>query len=54
MTRLEWFKENVDYSKMLEHHSYRDCDIMVVNRFGDIIEYYVEGTNESNYKMSVR
>lgn len=54
MTRLEWFKNEVDYSQMLSHQSYRDCDRMVVNRHGDIIEYQVEGDERKGFELYVR
>ena len=50
MTRLEYLKTQIDYSKLLEHIKMRDFDEFVLNRYGDIVVYRVYGNNETNYR----
>lgn len=52
--RLKWFKEQVDYSKMLDHTHYGDMDEFVVNRYGDIITYRVYGNSPETFTLCVR
>ena len=54
MTRLEWFKENISYSKMLRHTRMWDFDEFVIERWGDVCVFRVYGRNQSDYQMTER
>lgn len=52
MTRLDFLKKNIDYSELIRHYEYRDCDEFIVDRYGDICVFRVYGNSENNYKIS--
>lgn len=54
MTRLDYLKEQMDYSKMLQHVRLREFDEFVINRHGDIITCRVYGNNKNNYELTCR
>ena len=49
MTRLEFFKKNMSYSKLYEHYKGVDFDEFVVDRWGDVCKFRVYGNNIKNY-----
>lgn len=54
MTRLEFLKQNVSYSKLYEHIRMRDFDEFVVNRWGDTCTFRVYGNSKETYKIYER
>lgn len=54
MTRLDYLKDQMDYSKMLQHVKLRDFDEFVINRYGDVITCRVYGNSKDNYKLYCR
>lgn len=54
MTRLEFFKKEVSYSKLYDHYKWPDYDEFIVSRWGDTCTYRVYGNNETNYKIYER
>lgn len=51
MTRLDYLKDQLDYSQMLRHVRLREFDEFVINRHGDIITCRVYGNNKNNYEL---
>ena len=54
MTRLDYLKERMSYSKMIEHVELRDFDEFVINRYGDVITCRVYGNSKDNYELYCR
>ena len=54
MSRLEWFKEHMSYSKLRDHIKMWDFDEFVVNRWGDVCVFRVYGNSKETYKMYER
>lgn len=51
MTRLDYLKDQLDYSQMLRHVRLREFDEFVINRHGDIITCRVYGNNKNSYEL---
>lgn len=54
MTRKEYFKKHISYTKLLDHYRMYDFVEFVVNRYGDINVYRVYGHDKNSYKLVER
>lgn len=51
MTRFEFFKKHMSYSKLYEHIKMRDFDEFIVNRWGDVCRFRVYGNSKETYEL---